>query len=153
VTFYEQTKNGQRVLTSTTSATGRFRFTIPADDPGGRQMIVAEVLSHGMPREHLNVASLSAPAPVVPGRPGHLRVKAAPGGGVTVSWSPAPNAQGYLVSLAISHGPVIDRLLPATARQVTLTSNARITSGRVTVTARRTDGSAGPSASATFSTG
>jgi hypothetical protein len=152
VTFYEQTKNGQRVLTSTTSATGHLRFAIPADEPGGPQTVVAEVFSHGMPRAHLTVASLRAPAPLIPGRPRHLRVKAAPQGGVTVTWSPAQNAQSYLVRLAIAHGPVIDRLLPGTARQVTITSVARITSARVTVTARRTDGASGPAASATFST-
>jgi hypothetical protein len=149
VVFYEKGSGGMRELASTATTNGRVRFT-PADGPGGRRTIVAEVLSDGRPRVQLTVASYEAPTPIRPGRPRGIRVRPAASGGVAISWTAAADAQAYLVQLVSAHGVVAERLVPATARHLTLSPPVPIQVGTVTVIGRRTDGLSGPGANATY---
>ena len=142
---FEET--GRNVTSEIGQARGRggtipFR---PAFGPGGRRVIVARVEQNGMPRTEIAVASYTAPAPRMAGRPRGVSVKRR-GSRLIVSWKRTPLAYGYRVQVRTPQSRNADFQVSAKRRRVVLTGVYGRGKARVNVRAIRRDGSSGPAA-------
>jgi hypothetical protein len=142
---FEETGSGVgRRIGTAKGKRGTLRFT-PGDGPKGKRRIVALVESNGLPRENLDVASYTAPAPLRPARPAGLKL-ARKGSRVTVSWRPARRAARYLVRATLSDGRKLLLFATAKKRSVRITGVPSDVRGTITVAGLKPDGSAGPAA-------
>jgi hypothetical protein len=123
---------------------GTLRFS-PGDGPRGKRRIVALVEQDGGPRENVDVASYTAPAPARPARPGGVKAKRK-GSRVTVTWRPARRSARYLVRATLNDGRKLIFFATAKKRSVRVSGLARGVRGTITVAGLKPDGSAGPAA-------
>jgi hypothetical protein len=142
VVFWEKGRDVGHVIGSTHAAHGTLRFTA-ANGHGRQRTIEAQVFSYGRPRADLTIARYKAPAAARPGRPGRLKVTAARGGAVKVSWSAAANAQQYVIEVD-ANGARLTQYAGAKVRSVTIHDVAPIKVAAVKVRAELDDGVAGP---------
>ena len=144
---FEETGSGVgRRIGTAKGKRGTIRFT-PGDGPRGKRKIVALVESNGLPRENVDVASYTAPAPLRPARPAGLKV-ARKGSRVTVTWRSARRAARYLVRATLSDGRKLLLFATTKKRSVRISGVASDVTGTITVAGLRPDGSAGPAAKA-----
>jgi hypothetical protein len=149
VVFWEKGHDSGQVIGATSASTGILHFT-PANGSGGRRSIVAQILSYGLPRNDIVVASYIAPPPARPGRPGHLKVVSAAGGAVRVSWRAAPHAQRYIVEVDTGDGAHLVELTKNRATSIVVHDVVPITTATVTVMGELSTGVKGASAKATL---
>ena len=110
---------------------GRVRFT-PDPSLGRKRRIVAELTVDGVPWKNEVVGRYTAPRPVVPGRPSHLRLSAR-GGRLRASWARARGAAHYAVTVTLGDGRVVST---ATAkRSLSVPGYAATAGARLTVRA------------------
>ncbi len=144
---FEEVGNGVgRRIGTAAFKRGVIRFT-PGDGPKGRRRIVALVESYGNPRENIDVATYSAPAPARPARPAGVKLRRK-GSRVTVTWRPARRAARYLVRATLSDGRRLLLFATAKKRTVRISGVASGARGTITVAGLKPDGSAGPAARA-----
>jgi hypothetical protein len=136
---------GRRIGTAT-GRRGTIRFA-PGDGPKGRRRIVAQVESYGNPRENVDVATYTAPAPAKPAHPAGVKLRRK-GSRVTVTWRPARRAARYLVRATLTDGRKLVLFATAKKRTVRISGLASGTRGTITVAGLKPDGSAGPAAKA-----
>jgi hypothetical protein len=132
---------GRRLGTAKGSR-GTLRFS-PGDGPRGKRRIVALVEQSGNPRENIDVASYTAPAPARPARPAGLKATRK-GSRVTVTWRPARRAARYLVRAKLSDGRNLLFFATSKRRSVRISGIASGTTARITVAGLKPDGTAGP---------
>ena len=94
---------GRRIGVVTGGGKGRLRFE-PGFGPAGRRQIVALVEQDGKPRETVEVASYTAPRPLLPSRPAKVRLRRLKGGKVRVTWARSRRAKTYDVRVRLSDG-------------------------------------------------
>ena len=127
---------------------GTLRFS-PGDGPKGKRRIVALVEQNGGPRENIEVARYTAPAPAKPARPGGVKAKRK-GSRATVTWRPAARSVRYLVRATLSDGRRLIFFATAKKRTVRVSGLAKGVRGTISVAGLKPDGSAGPAAKVKF---
>ena len=120
VRFAEVGRDVRHLLTTTTKAHGRVRFT-PMDGPAGTRKIVALVEQAGAPRATLTAGSYRAPGPLRPARPGRVRL-ARHASTLRVSWSGRVGPYRTAVYLRVADGRRLLRVVPAGRRSVTFSA-------------------------------
>lgn len=105
VTFIERMGSsvGRKLGAVAGGGSGSLKFR-PGFGPAGRREIVALVEQDGKPRETQVVASYTAPRPLLPTKPGRVRVKRMKRGAVRVTWGAARRAKSYDVTIKLSDG-------------------------------------------------
>jgi hypothetical protein len=141
VTFVEVGDRSERVIASTTRASGRRKFTSP-DGPTGKRSVLAVVVQDGAPRARFTVARYRYRRPV-PAAPAKLRA-ARRGQGAAFRWRKVAGAAQYEVSLR--RGRQV--LTVAVIRGTRLRAIDRRGATTVTVRAFSRDGRRGRSSSA-----
>ena len=118
VAFIERmgTSVGRRIGVVNGGGTGSFKFT-PGFGPAGKRQIVALVEQNGKPRDSRVVATYTAPKPLLPTKPGKVRLKRLKGRAVRVTWGASKNATSYDVRIKLTDG----RTQTFKARKRTLT--------------------------------
>ena len=129
---------------------GSVRFQT-SEARGTKRSIVAEVIQDGMPRKNLTIARFSAPSPRV-GRPGRVRVRRR-GKGALVTWTPAPLARYYDVSVVASDGGRIALAPRRGSRQVTVPGVGKKERLTIRVVGISASGRRGPAAIARLADG
>jgi hypothetical protein len=149
VVFWEKGRDVARIIGSTSATRGSLRFR-PANGYGRARTIEAQVFSYGHPRADLKFARYTAPPPVKPGRPGHVRTAGVKGGALRVAWTPAANAQQYMITVRVGDGARLVEFAGPHARSIVIRDVVPIKMAQVTVTGELNTGVSGPSASAKF---
>jgi FG-GAP repeat protein/List-Bact-rpt repeat protein len=143
VLFAEVGPQTHRKLALVSASHGTLRFT-PGDGKVGARRIIAVVESHGRPRTQLTVARYSAPPPLRPGRPGHVRARRLPNGSLRLSWTGSSNADGYVIRVKLADGATIVQFAERRSRNMVITDVVPINAATVSVAGRRTSGVLGP---------
>lgn len=146
VTFAEEGAAAAAAIGTARGRRGRLTFR-PTEGPGGRRKIIAMVESFGIPRASTTVGSYVAPAPRRPGRARSFKA-ARRGSRLAVSWRPGTGARRQVVRVTLSDGRRHVFPLGARVRRLSIPALDAADTGRVSVTALRADGSAGPAATA-----
>jgi Tol biopolymer transport system component len=147
VRFVEDGPDVKRVLTTTSSARGRVRFS-PAFGSAGRRDIVAIVEQNGMPRDSITVARYSAPRPPKPERPRRLRAKRR-GSAVVATWRAGRGSASQRVVVQRPRNRRDVLVLKARARKLRIADVDRDERVVVEVAGLRQDNVPGPAAKAT----
>jgi hypothetical protein len=117
-TLAEKTDSLLRVIGTVKGSRGTIRFS-PANAPAGKRQIVALIESEGLPQSQPVVATYTAPGPPVPGRAKSVKVTST-SKAFTVSFTPPPGARKTLVTIAATDGRRIQRVLPPSAKSLTV---------------------------------
>ncbi len=146
VVFMEQGNGVAKRLGAVSGGRGKLRFK-SADGPKGRRLIIATVLSSGLPRQSNSVAVYEAPKPIKLGKPRKLRVRRK-GTRLVVSWRKVVGAKGYAASILLKDGR---RLSELTKRpKLTVKQVPGIDSAKIRVAAVKADNTPGGTAKATL---
>lgn len=101
VTFVERGRDTSRVLGSARGRAGTIAFT---PGPGrGKHTVIAQISQDGTPTRNLKVATYTAPGPVAPARPTHVRATRRRGT-IRVSWRAVAGAHVYEVLVQFADG-------------------------------------------------
>jgi uncharacterized delta-60 repeat protein len=144
VRFLEKKGTFEHPIATVTKASGSVAFT-SADGPGGRRMIVADVLEGITTRKALTVASYVAPAHVGPNKPSHLIIRRT-GSTLRVSWRAGGGASLYLVTVRATDGS--DRQTLVHGSSVQVKAFPSFAGASVSVAGRTTFGEQGPAVNA-----
>jgi hypothetical protein len=144
VTFAEEGSDSANVITRTSRARGKVRFT-PAAGTGRARRIVAIVEQRGAPRDTLTVTRYTAPAWRRPAKPRRLRVKRK-GTTLIATWRRAAGAARYTVFATSADGDREVFVLPGGRRRVRIPDVQRNHRARVEVAGLRSDDLPGPRA-------
>jgi hypothetical protein len=144
VHFEEAAAAGGRRIGTAKGSKGTLRFS-PADGPKGRRRIVALVESNGIPRENIDVATYTAPAPPRPAKPTGAKLRRK-GSRVTVTWRPAARSARYLVRATLSDGRRLLLFATSKKRSVRFSGLPSGIRGTITVAGLKPDGTSGPAA-------
>jgi hypothetical protein len=117
----------------------------PALGLSRQREIVAIISLNGLPSRTSIVARYAAPAPPIPSKPSHLRIRATPRS-LVITWGTSTNARGYLVTASLTDGRRLGYDLSAGARALTLPMVERGTGAHVAVTGLGPTGNPGPAA-------
>ena len=147
VRFVEHGPDVNRVLESTSRATGRVRFR-PAFGSAGPRTVEAIVVQNGLPRDTIVVARYTAPAPARPQRPRKLRARRR-GSALRVSWRPGRGAASQRVVVRRPRGRRDLLVLKRSKRKLRIADVARDERVTVEVAGLRRDNVPGPSAKRT----
>ncbi len=146
IVFWEKGRNIDRPIGSSAASSGRLQFSA-ANGHGGRRLVVAQIVSYGLPRQELTVSSYTAPALSLPGRPRSLRVTSVHGA-IRITWVRAPFAARYTVVVETSDGARLVEFTKNGATSIVIRDVVPITDATVTVTGKLSDGVPGPAARA-----
>jgi hypothetical protein len=146
VTFAEQTRTLLHVVGVAKHAAGTLRFT-PAVGAPGRRQLVAIIDDRGLPFKQQVIGTFTVPRPAKPGRPRRVRIKTS-GRAFAVSFSTPPHASRVLVVVTTTDGRSIQRILPVTARKLSIPVLGYNDGVTVTVAGLSAVGQRGPAKSA-----
>ena len=94
---------GRRIGTVNGGGRGSFRFR-PGFGPAGKRQIVALVQQNGKPRETIVVTGYTAPKPLVPSKPGKVKLKRLKKGALRITWGASRRAKSYDVRIKLTDG-------------------------------------------------
>jgi hypothetical protein len=141
VTFAEEGGDSAAVITKTSAARGRVRFT-PEAGNGRARRIVATVEQSGTPRDALTVARYTAPAWRKPARPSRLRAKRS-GSNLIITWRAAARAARYSVYVTSADGDRQVFILSARKRRLKVRDVQKDDRATVQVAGLRSDNAPG----------
>jgi hypothetical protein len=142
ITFAEIGPRTHRVIATANASSGRITFT-PGDGPAGTRRIVAIVTLGRIPARQLTVAAYTAPRPSTPTDPSAVRIAQAGHGALTVRWAAGSDVAQYRVTVTLSDGTRLFRVVPSNRRSATFPPAPPGTSATATVQAQRTNGGLG----------
>lgn len=148
VIFWEKGKDVARIIGSTSKSHGLLHFT-SAPGYSRRRTIEAQVFSYGHPRTDLTVTHYESPGAPRPGKVTRLKLTAASGGAIKVSWSQAPSAQRYRIEVD-TNGSHITELTPGRAHSIVIRDVVPIRNATVRVSGELSDGLRGPTVQGRF---
>jgi hypothetical protein len=148
VTFWEKGKDVARIIGSTTKPHGVLHFT-SAPGYSRYRTIEAQVYSYGHPRTDVTVTHYKSPGAPRPGKVSKLKLTAAKGGAIKVTWSRAALAQRYRMEVD-TNGSHITELAAGTAHSIVIHDAVPIETATVNVTGELSDGVGGPTVKSKF---
>jgi hypothetical protein len=146
VQFAEYGNDVRHLLTTTTKATGKLRFT-PQAGPAGRRTIVAIVEQYGLPRKTITVASFRASGPPKPGKVTKLKLTRK-GSSIVVTWKAARSGFRHAVYADLTDGRKLLVIVLANATKATFSGITKTTGATVRVTGLTLTGGKGPTVTA-----
>jgi hypothetical protein len=119
---------------------GTIKFS-PANGKAGKRRLLAVVEQDGTFRKSIVAGTYTAPGPVRPGRPSHVRLRRR-GPKLVVTWGRASHAVEYAVRAKLKDGRRL--VLPTKKRKLTIRNVPGIDSGSIAVYGLKADRTAGP---------
>ena len=146
ISLAEQGGRLMHVIGNVHNGSGTIPFT-PAFGPGGGRTLVANISAGGVPQDSQTLASFTVPAPALPGRAAHVRVRAQ-GGAFSYSFRPPANSVRTLVTIVGTDGRHLQRVIMPGVHQGSVAVIGYGDGVTVSVRGIRVDGVKGPSVSA-----